>query len=82
MELQYVITDLKELPCTLYMYIHVHAYLHVHVHLYTSMQVFSVDNATCTRNLVGYILMDLRTAQIGSKVRLFQLFQVFPVYVK
>lgn len=41
-----------------------------------------MDNATCTRNLVGYILMDLRTAQIGSKVRLFQLFQVFPVYVK
>lgn len=60
-----LITDPKELTCMCILYIH--------VYMYTFIQVFSVDNATCTRNLVGYILMDLRTAQIGSKVRLFNI---------
>lgn len=32
------------------------------------LQVFTVDNATRTRKLVGYVLMDLRTARTASKV--------------
>lgn len=61
-----LITDPKRVNT--YVYI-----MHICVHMYTFMQVFSVDNATCTRNLVGYILMDLRTAQIGGKVRPFDI---------